>query len=68
MLSESSKVLMEHLITLYKQYGINEFNIDSYVEIPNHEFAIQELIEKGYLHQQNNILATLSINLDAIKE
>lgn len=68
MLSESAFTFIEHLAALYKQTGNSEFNSESYMHIPNHEAAIQELVDNGYLIKKNNIVGTISINFDALRD
>ncbi len=67
MLSESATALMECLSEKYKKTGINKFFVESYIHIPNHNKAIAELVEKGYISKKDNILETLSINPEHLK-
>lgn len=67
MLSEYATALMECLTEEYKKTGKNEFIVDSYMKIPNHDQAIRELVSKGYISEANNILKTLSINAEHLK-
>lgn len=69
MLSESAMSFMEHLSSLYKETGINSFDYNSYMDFPNHEAAIEELIKSGYLSwkdNKKNIIGTLILNFDAL--
>lgn len=68
MFSPESKNLLEAFASIYKKTGKNEFNVEDYASIPDHDAAISELIGKGILEQANDILATLSINPDLLKD
>lgn len=60
--------LLERLIEKYKETGQTEFLVEDYIDIPGHQEAIQELIHEGIADEANNILQTLTIDLDRLKE
>ena len=60
--------LVKRLIEKHKENGKNEFFVEDYIDIPGHQEAIQELIDMGIAEESNNILQTLTIDFDCLKE
>ena len=71
MLSPDAMAFMKHLAELYKTTGNNSFDFIEYMSVPNHSAVLEELMAKGYLSWKDdfqNILGTITINLDVLKE
>lgn len=67
MLSKNAMFFMESIASMYRETGKTEFDNSDYMGIPNHNDAIEELVEAGYLTRKGNILGTIILHLDAIK-
>ena len=61
-MKECSKLLMEKLISEYNRTKINSFDFDSYIDVENHDEAIEELKSKGMIEIKDNINATIFIS------
>lgn len=67
MLSKNAMFFMESIASMYRKTGKTEFDNSDYMSIPNHNDAIEELTEAGYLTRKVNILGTVILNLESIK-
>ena len=67
MLSKNAMSFMESIASKYRETKKLEFDKSDYMDIPNHNDAIEELVEAGYLTRKGNILGTVILNLDSIK-
>ncbi len=66
--SDKAIPLWNHLMSIYHATGRNEFNTEDYMNIPDHEAAIKELVAKGALVQANSILGELSLSTPFLKK
>ena len=70
MFSSNAMAFLKCLSDIYKDTGVNSFAYHQYMSIPNHEAAIEELMDAGYLSWQDgkkNILGTVVINFDSLE-
>lgn len=67
MLSNKAMNLMKHLGSLYQEHGKDTFRGNEYMYVPNYKEALEELIESGYITPANDVVGTITVNLDAIR-
>lgn len=70
MLSSNAMAFLKCLSDIYKDTGVNSFNFEQYMNVPNYSAAIEELMSAGYLSWKNgkeNILGTVVINFDTLE-
>lgn len=65
-MTENAKHLLKEMYESYKETNKNEFNIEFFLGKEDYQAAISELKESGYLIERDNILQTLSIDLDLL--
>ena len=68
MLSKNAMNLMQHLGSLYQEHGKNTFKSHEYMYVPNYKESLEELIEAGYITPKNDVVGSIIVNLDAIRD
>lgn len=68
MYSKDAKTLIDCLVELHKKTGKSRFDSMAYMKIPNYKAAVRELVDKNILTDHNDVIGSVSLNLDMIED
>ena len=65
-LSNNAENFLKYLLDIYKNTKENKFYYFSYMDFPNHDSAIEELVEKHCIDKANSVNGYICISEDIL--